>query len=168
MTSVVLGNCGFGFAPVKPQDQDRCLLMMTRTEQIPYESMKEGMPFTWESLPQWLDALEHLPKGVNVVSYVPVSPLMVYVMGLEASKSRAATPAERAEMQRLLNEAMDAGMYGFLAAAPGRTLPCRPVRRRHPDAHRHRAWPTKVSCTWPKCCAIATRASSRSPKAPRE
>src|SRR5580698_3519422 len=113
VTSVVLGNCGFGFAPVKPADQDRCLQMMTRTEQIPYESMKEGMPFTWESLPEWLDALQNLPKGVNVVSYVPVSPLMVYVMGLEAAKSRPATPAERREMQRLLNEAMDAGACGF-------------------------------------------------------
>src|SRR5215470_4902727 len=92
VTSVVLGNCGFGFAPVKPADQDRALLMMTRTEQIPYASMKEGMPFKWETLPEWLDALETLPKGVNVVSYVPVSPLMVYVMGLEAAKSRPATP----------------------------------------------------------------------------
>src|SRR5580658_11083044 len=92
VTSVVLGNCGFGFAPVKPADRDRALLMMTRTEQIPYESMKEGMPWKWESLPQWLDTLEALPKGVNVVSYVPVSPLMVYVMGIEAAKSRPATP----------------------------------------------------------------------------
>ncbi|HSV23297.1 MAG TPA: amidohydrolase family protein, partial [Xanthobacteraceae bacterium] len=87
VTSVVLGNCGFGFAPVKPADRDRALLMMTRTEQIPYESMKAGMPWNWESLPQWLDNLDALPKGVNVVSYVPVSPLMVYVMGLEAAKS---------------------------------------------------------------------------------
>jgi N-acyl-D-aspartate/D-glutamate deacylase len=113
VTSLVLGNCGFGFAPVKPDERDRALLMMTRTEQIPYESMKEGMPWRWETLPQWLDNLETLPKGVNVVSYVPVSPLMVYVMGLEAAKSRPATPEERAEMQRLLNEAMEAGACGF-------------------------------------------------------
>ena len=113
VTSVVLGNCGFGFAPVKPADRDRALLMMTRTEQIPYESMKQGMPFKWETFPEWLDALQNLPKGVNVVSCVPVSPLMVYVMGLEAAKSRPATPAERREMQRLLNEAMDAGACGF-------------------------------------------------------
>src|SRR5215470_15854905 len=92
VTSVVLGNCGFGFAPVKPKDRDRALLMMTRTEQIPYESMVAGMPWQWETLPEWLDNLERLPKGVNVVSYVPVSPLMVYVMGLEAAKSRPATP----------------------------------------------------------------------------
>jgi N-acyl-D-aspartate/D-glutamate deacylase len=113
VTSLVLGNCGFGFAPVKPSDRERALLMMTRTEQIPYESMKAGMPWRWETFPQWLDNLERLPKGVNVVSYVPVSPLMVYVMGLEAAKSRPATPSERREMQRLLNQAMDAGACGF-------------------------------------------------------
>jgi N-acyl-D-amino-acid deacylase len=113
VTSVVLGNCGFGFAPVKPVDRERALMMMTRTEQIPYESMKEGMPWKWETLPEWLDTLDNLPKGVNVVSYVAVSPLMVYVMGLEAAKSRPATPAERAEMKRLLDEAMEAGACGF-------------------------------------------------------
>jgi N-acyl-D-aspartate/D-glutamate deacylase len=113
VTSLVLGNCGFGFAPVKPADRERALLMMTRTEQIPYVSMKAGMKWQWETFPQWLDDLQRLPKGVNVVSYVPVSPLMVYVMGLEAAKSRPATAAERAEMQRLLSEAMDAGACGF-------------------------------------------------------
>jgi N-acyl-D-aspartate/D-glutamate deacylase len=113
VTSVVLGNCGFGFAPVKPADRERAMLMMTRTEQIPYASMQEGMPWKWETFPEWLDNLERLPKGVNIVSYVPVSPLMVYVMGLEAAKSRPATPAEQAEMKQLLNQAMDAGACGF-------------------------------------------------------
>jgi N-acyl-D-aspartate/D-glutamate deacylase len=113
VTSLVLGNCGFGFAPVKPEDRDRSLLMMTRTEQIPYESMKAGMPWRWETFPEWLDNLERLPKGLNVISYVPLSPLMVYVMGLEAARSRSATPAELEEMKRLLNEAMDAGACGF-------------------------------------------------------
>jgi N-acyl-D-aspartate/D-glutamate deacylase len=75
--------------------------------------MKAGMPWRWETFPEWLDNLEKLPKGVNIVSYVPVSPLMIYVMGLDAAKSRPATPAEKKEMQRLLNEAMDAGACGF-------------------------------------------------------
>lgn len=113
VTSVVLGNCGFGFAPVKPAERERAMLMMTRTEQIPYASMVEGMPWKWETFPEWLDNLEALPKGVNIVSYVPISPLMVYVMGLEAAKSRPATPAERNEMKRLLNQAMEAGACGF-------------------------------------------------------
>lgn len=113
VTSVVLGNCGFGFAPVKPEGRERALMMMTRTEQIPYASMKEGMPWRWETFPEWLDNLQRIPKGVNLVAYVPVSPLMVYVMGIDAAKSRPATAAERAEMQRLLNEAMEAGACGF-------------------------------------------------------
>jgi N-acyl-D-aspartate/D-glutamate deacylase len=113
VTSVVLGNCGFGFAPCRPQDRERSLMMMTRTEQIPYESMKAGMPWRWETFPEWLDNLQRIPKGVNVVSYVPVSPLMVYVMGLDAAKNRPATLAEQHQMQRLLHEAMDAGACGF-------------------------------------------------------
>jgi N-acyl-D-aspartate/D-glutamate deacylase len=114
VTSLVLGNCGFGFAPVKPAEQDRALLMMTRTEQIPYASMKEGMSFAWETFPEWLDDLDRIPKGVNVVSFVPVNALMMYVMGVEGAKSgRPATDAERQEMQRLLREAILAGASGF-------------------------------------------------------
>lgn len=113
VTSVVLGNCGFGFAPVRPAERERALLMMTRTEQIPLRTMQAGMTWNWETFPEWLDNLERIPKGINCVSYVPVSPLMIYVMGLEAAKNRPATAGERKEMQRLLNEAMDAGACGF-------------------------------------------------------
>ncbi len=113
VTSVVLGNCGFGFAPVRPKDRKRAMLMMTRTEQIPYETIASGMPWRWETFPEWLNNLDEIPKGVNVLSYVPVSPLMVYTMGMIAAKERPATENERREMQRLLNEAMDAGACGF-------------------------------------------------------
>jgi N-acyl-D-aspartate/D-glutamate deacylase len=114
VTSLVLGNCGFGFAPVKPEERDRALLMMTRTEQIPYQSMKEGMSWQWETFPEWLDNLDRIPKGINVVSFVPVNALMVYVMGIDGAKSgRPASDAERSEMQRLLREAVRAGASGF-------------------------------------------------------
>lgn len=113
VTSVVLGNCGFGFAPVKPEGRDRAMLTMSRTEAIPFESMKTGMLWDWVTFPEWLDTLQRIPKGLNVLSYVPVAPLMIWVMGLEAAKSRPATPEERREMQRLLHEAMDAGACGF-------------------------------------------------------
>ena len=113
VTSVVLGNCGFGFAPVHPEGRDRAMLTMSRTEAIPFESMKTGMLWDWVTFPEWLDTLERIPKGLNVLSYMPVAPLMIWVMGLEAAKSRPATPEERKEMQRLLNEAMDAGACGF-------------------------------------------------------
>ncbi|MDG2277691.1 MAG: amidohydrolase family protein [Pseudomonadales bacterium] len=113
VTSVVLGNCGFGFAPVKPDFRDRSMLMMTRTEAIPYESMKEGMAWDWESIPEYLDSLERTDKGVNVIQYMPTASLMTYVMGLEAAKTRPATAAEREEMKRLLHQGMDAGLCGF-------------------------------------------------------
>ena len=113
VTSVVLGNCGFGFAPVRPEFRDRSMLMMTRTEAIPYASMQAGMAWDWETIPQYLDSLERAPKGVNVIQYMPTASLMTYVMGLEAAKTRPATTAERQEMQRLLHEGMDAGLCGF-------------------------------------------------------
>jgi N-acyl-D-aspartate/D-glutamate deacylase len=119
VTSVILGNCGIGFAPAKPQDRDRLMRMMTRTEQVPYESMKAGMDWTWESFPEWLENLARIPKGVNCISFVPLSPLLVYVMGVEASKTRPTTPAELKEMRRLLNEAMDAGACGFSVQRSG-------------------------------------------------
>ncbi|HIG40665.1 MAG: amidohydrolase family protein [bacterium] len=113
VTSVVLGNCGFGFAPVKPDFRERSMLTMTRTEAIPFESMKAGMDWDWETIPQYLDSLDRADKGVNVIQYMPVAPLMTYVMGLEAAKTRPATNAEREEMKRLLHEGMDAGLCGF-------------------------------------------------------
>ncbi len=113
VTSVVLGNCGFGFAPVKPAFRERAMLTMTRTEAIPFASMQAGMNWDWETIPQYLDSLERAPKGVNCIQYMPTASLMTYVMGLEAAKSRPATAGERQEMQRLLREGMEAGLCGF-------------------------------------------------------
>src|ERR1700683_530871 len=113
VTPLVLGNCGFGFAPVKPDFRDRSMLTMTRTEAIPYESMKTGMQWDWETIPEYLDSLGRAPKGVNCIQYMPTASLMTYVMGLEAAKTRPATDAERAEMRRLLREGVDAGLCGF-------------------------------------------------------
>jgi N-acyl-D-aspartate/D-glutamate deacylase len=114
VTSVVIGNCGFGFAPVAPESRDRAMLMMSRNEQIPYETLKAGMLWDWVTYPEWLDTLDRIPKGVNCVSLVPVSPLMVWAMGLDEAKSgRAATDTETKNMQALLDEAMAAGGVGF-------------------------------------------------------
>ena len=113
VTSVVLGNCGFGFAPVRPEERDRAMLTMSRTEAIPFDSMRAGMLWDWVSFPEWLDTLDRIPKGVNCLSYMPIAPLMIWVMGLEAAKNRRATDDEIAEMQRLLHEAMDAGACGW-------------------------------------------------------
>jgi N-acyl-D-amino-acid deacylase len=113
VTSVVLGNCGFGFAPCKPDFRDRSMLTMTRTEAIPYSAMKAGMNWDWETIPQYMESLNRAPKGVNVIQYMPTASLMTYVMGLDAAKTRPANEAERAEMAHLLDEGMDAGLCGF-------------------------------------------------------
>ena len=114
ITTVVIGNCGFGFAPVAPDARERSMLTMTRVEAIPLASMKAGMPWDWETFPEFLDSVERTPKAMNIVPYVPISPIMVSVMGLDDAKAgRMPTPEEHAEMCRLLDESMDAGGCGW-------------------------------------------------------
>ncbi|WP_337185245.1 amidohydrolase family protein [Phenylobacterium sp.] len=112
-TTCMISNCGFGFAPVRPGMADRYMRMMENTEQVPYDAMARTMPWTWETFPEWLDHLRSLPKGVNIASYLPVNPLLSYVIGPDEAKTRPATAAERAEMRRIMHEAMDAGAAGF-------------------------------------------------------
>lgn len=119
VTSIVIGNCGFGFAPCKPELRDRAMLTMSRVEAIPYESMKAGMKWDWVTFPDWLNFLDRTPKGLNVLSYVPLAPIMIWSMGLEAAKSRPATEKELQEMCRLLEESLDAGGCGFSAQRLG-------------------------------------------------
>jgi N-acyl-D-aspartate/D-glutamate deacylase len=112
-TTVLIGNCGFGFAPVRPGMADRYMRMMENTEQVPYDCMARTMPWDWQTFPQWFDHLRNLPKGLNIAVYLPLNALLSYVVGPDEAKRRPATPAERAEMRRLLHEAMDAGAAGF-------------------------------------------------------
>ncbi len=121
VTTVVNSNCGFGFAPVRPADIERTMLMMSTTEQIPVEHQRDGMPWDWESFPDWLGHMRNLPKGVNVATYLPLNPLLVYVMGVDAAKTRVPTDDEMATLHRLVNEAMDAGAIGISMSAMGST-----------------------------------------------
>ncbi len=115
-TSVVIGNCGFGFAPVRPDQRERAMLTMTRLESIPYASMKAGLPWDWITFPQFLDSLERQPLGVNLLPCVPLGPLITWVMGSpEEAKQRTPTAAEEREIVRLFSEAMDAGGCGWSA-----------------------------------------------------
>src|ERR1700752_398410 len=86
ITSVVIGNCGFGFAPVAPELRERAMLTMTRVEAIPLASMQQGMPWDWESFPEFLDSVERTPKSVNLLPYVPVGPMLIEVLGFEDAK----------------------------------------------------------------------------------
>lgn len=113
VTSMAIGNCGFGFAPTRPDQRERAMLSMERVEAIPLATMKAGMDWDWETFPEWLDSLDRRPKGVNVMSFVPLNPLMVYVMGVEAAKTREPTKAELAEMLSMMEESLDAGGVGY-------------------------------------------------------
>lgn len=125
ITSVVIGNCGFGFAPVKPEMRERSMLSMTRVEAIPLASMKAGMPWDWVTFPEFLDSVDRAPKAVNILPYVPIGPLLIWVLGFDDAKAgRKPTDAEHKEICRLLNEAMDAGGCGWSAQ---RMLPTGPA-----------------------------------------
>ncbi|TMA36715.1 MAG: aminoacylase [Deltaproteobacteria bacterium] len=116
VTSVVIGNCGFGFAPMRPEMRERAMLTMTRVEAIPHESMRRGLPWDWITYPEFLDSVERRPKALNVLPYVPVAPLLVWVLGFERAKAGVMpTESEHRELRRLLHEGMDAGGCGWSA-----------------------------------------------------
>lgn len=119
VTTVVNANCGFGIAPVKAQDRERIMGMLESTEQIPVSHQKAALPWDWESFPDFMERMRGLPKGLNVLSYLPLNPLLVYVMGVDAAKSRGPNKQELAEIHRLINEAMDAGAIGISMSVMG-------------------------------------------------
>lgn len=119
VTTVVNANCGFGVAPVRPRDKERTMQMLETTEQIPVSHQRAALPWDWESFPEYLARVRQLPKGVNVLTYLPLNPLLVYVMGVDAAKTRRPTSIEMTEMHRLINEAMDAGALGISMSAMG-------------------------------------------------
>ncbi len=124
VTSVTIGQCGFGFAPCKPDDRDTAMRLMTRIEAIPYRTMELGLRWDWETFPQWLDSLDSHPLGVNVGALVPFNTLRMYVMGIEESRTRVrATEEEIQQMQEIQREAMKAGAFGWSAM---KTLANRP------------------------------------------
>ncbi|NQZ99129.1 MAG: amidohydrolase family protein [Myxococcales bacterium] len=116
VTSVVIGNCGFGFAPVAPDFRDRAMQTMTRVEAIPYESMKAGLPWDWETFPEFLDSVERTNKAVNLVPCVPIAPMLIRVMGFDRAKAgELPTDLEHEQLKDLLRESLDAGGIGWSA-----------------------------------------------------
>ncbi len=114
VTSLTIGECGFGFAPTRPEDRDLNMRMMDRIEAIPLESMRAGMRWDWETFPEFLDSLERQGLGLNVGAMVPFSPLRGYVLGMIPARERTSvTDAELNQMKQIFHEAMKAGGFGF-------------------------------------------------------
>ena len=131
VTTVVMGNCGVGVAPVKPETRDILMHDLVNVEAIPYDVMQAGIDWQWESYGEYLDAIGGRGLGLNVAGLVAFTPLRHYVMG-EESFERQATTEEIASMRRLLREAMQAGAFGFTTTTSrnhvgyaGRPLACR-------------------------------------------
>jgi N-acyl-D-aspartate/D-glutamate deacylase len=113
VTTVVMGNCGVGFAPCRVSEHDDLIRLMEGVEDIPFPVLAEGLAWNWETFPQYLDALDARPHDIDIAAYVPHAPLRVYVMGQRALRQEAATEADKAAMARLLIEGMQAGALGF-------------------------------------------------------
>ena len=116
VTSLTIGQCGFGFAPTKPEDRELNMRMMNRVEAIPLESMRKGMRWDWVTFPEYLDSLDGQGLGVNVASLFPFSPLRGYVLGMLESRERTSvTDEELDQMKQIFHEAMQAGAFGISA-----------------------------------------------------
>src|SRR6185369_14832602 len=113
VTTVVMGNCGVGFAPCRRDDHDLLVKLMEGVEDIPGAVLAEGLSWNWETFPEFLDAVGARPHDIDVAAQLPHAPLRVYAMGERAARLDAATPAEIATMGRLAREAVEAGALGF-------------------------------------------------------
>ncbi|QMW24405.1 N-acyl-D-amino-acid deacylase family protein [Sandaracinobacteroides saxicola] len=113
VTTVVMGNCGVGFAPAKPDRHQWLIGLMEGVEDIPGTALAEGMTWDWESFPEYLDALEKLPRTIDVGTHVPHGAVRAYVMGERGAKNEAPTETDIAAMSRIVEEGLRAGALGF-------------------------------------------------------
>ena len=113
VTTVVMGNCGVGFAPVRPGDEQFLIELMEGVEDIPGAALSEGIDWKWESFPEYLDALETMPRSVDVAAQIPHGAVRAYVMGERGAKNEKATPEDIEAMAAIVKEGLQAGGLGF-------------------------------------------------------
>jgi len=113
VTTIIMGNCGVGFAPVRKTDHDRLVRLMEGVEDIPGTALHEGLTWDWETFPEYMDAIDAMPHTIDFGVMIGHDPVRVYAMGERASAFEEATDADIAEMQRIVREAMEAGAAGL-------------------------------------------------------
>ena len=141
VTTVVMGNCGVGIAPCRPETREIAMRDLVNVEAIPFEVLNAGITWDWETFPQYMDAAARRKPALNLAFLAPLTPLRHYVMG-EASMERAARPDEISQIKDLLSEAIDAGAFGFSSTLlnqhlgyQGRPLACRNASREELKAY---------------------------------
>jgi N-acyl-D-amino-acid deacylase len=141
VTTVVMGNCGVGIAPCRPQAREIAMRDLVNVEAIPFEVLDAGITWDWETFPQYLDAAAKRKPALNLAFLAPLTPFRHYVMG-EASMERAASETELSKIKSLLGEAVDAGAFGWSSTLlnqhmgfGGRPLACRNASREEMKAY---------------------------------
>jgi N-acyl-D-aspartate/D-glutamate deacylase len=113
VSTVVMGSCGVGFAPVRAADREKLIRLMEGVEDIPGIALAEGMTWDWETIPEYMDALDAKPHSIDFAVQVTHDPLRVYVMGDRAVCNERASETDIAAMRRITREALEAGAIGF-------------------------------------------------------
>ena len=113
VTTIVMGNCGVGFAPCRKDDHEKLIKLMEGVEDIPGTALAEGLTWDWESFPEYMDALDARPHTIAFLAMMPHDPLRVFVMGDRAVFDQQATDADIKQMRALTREALEAGAVGF-------------------------------------------------------
>jgi N-acyl-D-aspartate/D-glutamate deacylase len=113
VTTAVFGNCGVGFAPVRPSQHEYLIQLMEGVEDIPGSALSAGIQWQWETFPEFLDAIEKTPLAVDVGAQVPHGPVRTYVMGDRGAKNEPATPEDIEQMAAIVKEGVEAGALGF-------------------------------------------------------
>jgi N-acyl-D-amino-acid deacylase len=141
VTTVVMGNCGVGIAPCRPQAREVAMRDLVNVEAIPFEVLNAGITWDWETFPEYMDAAARRKPALNLAFLAPLTPFRHYVMG-DASMERAANEGETRKLKALLGEAMDAGAFGFSSTLlnqhmgyAGRPLACRNASREELKAY---------------------------------
>ena len=113
VTTVVMGNCGVGFSPCKPEERDWLISLMEGVEDIPGTALHEGINWQWESFPEYLDTLEDKPLAIDVGTQIPHGAVRAYVMGQRGIDREEASQEEIEQMSQIVKEAIEAGAFGF-------------------------------------------------------
>ena len=113
VTTIVMGNCGVGFAPVRPSDHNRLIELMEGVEDIPGTALHEGLSWEWQTFAEYLDAVDRVPHDIDVGAQLPHGALRLHVMGERGAAREPATPEDIAEMAEIARRAVEAGALGF-------------------------------------------------------